>query len=80
MIGADNPHGKTAVTLSIQLFPTVSLKVAFTCQVLHVPKVAFRKIQGKGVKQHWVLMQGFSINCPLEVKGRNCTMYKFLFA
>ncbi len=48
--------------------------MAVACQVLGVPYGAFSKTQNKGVKQYLVLMQGFSINCPIEVKGRNCTM------
>ncbi len=69
IISGDTPHGKPAVTLFRQLFSAVSLKMAVACQVLHVPNGACRNIEDKGIEQHWKLMQGILINCPLRLRA-----------
>ncbi len=57
-----------------ELFCAVSVKMAVSCQVLRMPNAAFSHIEDKGIHQHWVLMEGFSTKCLLEVKSRNGNM------
>ncbi len=66
-------EGATSPATGISCFPNIYRQLAslktneLFCAVLF-------KMAVSGVKQHWVFMQGFSINCLLEVKARNCNM------